>query len=69
LAFGLPAPLEEWIFGDEDMAAARALSVKDIALSDITIYRHVEGRDELYRLVYDAEAMREVLAGTRRPGR
>lgn len=68
LAFGLPPPLEEWIFGDEDVAAARALNVKDVALSDITIYRYVNGRDELYRLVYDAEAMREVLASTRRRG-
>jgi hypothetical protein len=69
LAFGLPPRLEEWIFGDEELAAARALNVKDVALSDITIYRHVNGRDELYRLVYDAEAMREVLASRRRRGR
>jgi hypothetical protein len=68
LAFGLPPPLEEWIFGDEELATARALNVKDVALSDITIYRHVDGRDEIFRLAYDAEAMREVLASTRRRG-
>lgn len=68
LAFGLPPPLGEWIFGDEQLSAARALNVKAVALSDITIYRHVNGRDELYRLVYDAEAMLEVLASTRRRG-
>jgi hypothetical protein len=59
LAFGLPHALEEWIFADEQKATRRALAVKGSLLSDITIYRHDGERDELYRLVYDATAVRE----------
>lgn len=58
LSFGLPRLLGDWIFGDEAQAVSRAWDVKRDYFSSITIYRHVAGRDYLYRLIYNAEATR-----------
>lgn len=56
LSFGLPQTLGDWIFGDDERALGRALNVKEKYLSDITIYRFVNGKDQLIRLIYDANA-------------
>lgn len=56
LSFGLPQTLGYWIFGDEERALRRAWNVKENYLSDITIYRFVGGKDQLIRLIYDANA-------------
>jgi len=59
LSFGLPQPLADWILADEGRIRRRAWDVKQKFLSDITIYHHVDQRDNLYRLVYDATATRD----------
>lgn len=52
LSFALPAPVAAWIFDQDADSRARAIDFKRQFLSTITIYRHVEGRDRLYRLRY-----------------
>lgn len=59
LSFGLPQTLGDWIFGDEERALGRARNVKEKFLSDITIYRFVDGKDQLIRLIYDANATKK----------
>lgn len=59
LSFGLPKTLGDWIFGDEERALRRAWNVKEKFLSDITIYRFVEGTDQLIRLIYDAKLTKD----------
>jgi len=66
LSFGLPQALAEWVFGDPSKSIRRALNIKKQYLSDITIYRHVDGRDQLFRLRYDAERANDNLRATRR---
>jgi len=53
LTFRLPDRIAEWIFARPDLSRRRALQIKETYLSDITVYRHVEGEDYLYRLEYD----------------
>ena len=59
LSFGLPQTLGDWIFGDEERALRRAWNVKERFLSDITIYRFDGEKDQLIRLIYDANATKE----------
>lgn len=59
LSFGLPQSLGDWIFGDDERATHRALNAKERFLSDITIYRFVDGKDQLIRLLYDARATKD----------
>jgi hypothetical protein len=66
LSFGLPQALADWVFGDTSKSVRRALSAKELFLSDVTIYRHIEGRDFLYRLTYDAEATQRSIGQSRR---
>ena len=55
LTFALPAPVAAWIFDRDADARRRAVEFKRQFLSTITIYRHVEGRDRLYRLEYSPD--------------
>lgn len=55
LSFGLPEALAKWIFADQQDVIRRALDTKARLFSEITIYRYVNGRHQLYQLVYDAE--------------
>lgn len=60
LSFRLPTLLAEWVFEAESGdTPERALQVKSKYFSEITIYRHVNGEDHLFRLVYDAEQARQ----------
>jgi len=54
LTFRLPDKLADWIFTKPDFARQRALTIKQSYFSNITIYRHIEGEDYLYRLEYDS---------------
>lgn len=58
LSFGLPGSLAKWIFQDNNRVLERALNIKQQYFSDITIYRHVDKRDTLFRLIYNADATR-----------
>jgi hypothetical protein len=55
LSFGLPETLAKWIFADQQAVIRRALDTKATLFSEITVYRYVHGRHQLYQLVYDAE--------------
>ncbi len=55
LSFGLPETLAKWVFADQQEVIRRALDTKTRIFSEITIYRYVDGRHQLYQLVYDAE--------------
>ena len=61
LSFGLPQALADWIFDDSTTSRVSAQQAKQQFFSDITIYRHVDDKDFLYRLRYDAEATRKLL--------
>jgi len=54
LSFGLPETLAKWIFAEQQEVIRRALDTKARIFSDITIYRYVNGRHQLYQLEYDA---------------
>ena len=60
LQFRLPETLSRWIFTDSKRTRRRALTAKQAYFSDITIYRHIEGRDLLYRLEYDPERTSQI---------
>jgi hypothetical protein len=57
LTFRLPDRIADWIFTRPDLSRQRALQVKETYFSDITVYRHVEGEDYLYRLEYDRHSL------------
>lgn len=59
LTFRLPDKLADWIFTGSDFARQRALRIKQSYFSNITIYRHIEGEDYLYRLEYDSGELAE----------
>lgn len=52
LSFTLPEPVADWIFDEGADARRRAMAFKQGPLSTITIYRHVGGRDQLFRLQF-----------------
>lgn len=58
LSFRLPEILSRWIFGVSDNIRRRAFQIKEEYFSTITIYRHIEGRDCLFRLEFDLEKTR-----------
>lgn len=61
LSFKLPEILKRWVFDTSENIRQRALQVKQEALSAITIYRFVQGRDQLFRLEFDiAETLRRI---------
>lgn len=66
LTFALPAAVAEWIFDPDAEPRSRAVQFKRQFLSTITIYRHVEGRDRLYRLQYSPDQAAEHLRWARR---
>lgn len=59
LTFRLPDKLADWIFIRPGFARQRALRIKQSYFSNITIYRHTEGEDYLYRLEYDSGELAE----------
>lgn len=59
LTFRLPERIADWIFTKPDLSRRRALQVKETYFSDITVYRHIEGEDYLYRLEYDRSILAE----------
>lgn len=59
LTFRLPDKLADWIFTRSDLSRQRALQVKQNYFSNITIYRHIQGEDYLYRLEYDRQDLAE----------
>lgn len=58
LSFRLPEILSHWVFGASKGVNNRALQAKQDYLSNITIYRHIEGQDFLVRLEFDLESTR-----------
>lgn len=54
LTFTVPKMLGDWIFKSNN-SICRALDAKEKFLSNITIYRSSEDKDELYRLIYSSE--------------
>ncbi len=54
LTFTLPKILGDWIFKSNN-PISKAINAKEKYLSNITIYRSSEDKDELYRLIYSAE--------------
>lgn len=58
LSFRLPQTLSEWIFSKDNVRRA-AMNVKNTFFSNITIYRHVDGRDQLFRLRFNPQEIRE----------
>jgi hypothetical protein len=52
LVFGLPEALEQLVLQDENRGLRLAPGVKRQFLSEITVYRRVDERDVVYRLVY-----------------
>jgi hypothetical protein len=59
ITFRLPDRLADWIFARPDLSRRRALQIKETYFSDITVYRHVEGEDYLYRLEYNRRSLTE----------
>lgn len=59
LSFGLPQTIGDWIFGDDEEVLSRARDVKEKIFSDITIYRFIDGKDQLIRLKYDTQDTKE----------
>lgn len=59
LDFGLPAAVGDWVFDSDRSAPRRALLAKEDFFSDLTIYRHSEKRDEVFRLLYDPRDVRK----------
>jgi len=55
LSFRLPEMLSKWVFDVHEKRKKRAKQVKQSYLSNITIYRHVDERDYLFRLKFDLE--------------
>jgi hypothetical protein len=58
LVFGLPEALEELVFQDDNRGLRLAPGVKQQFLSEITVYRRVDERDVVYRLVYTPQTRR-----------
>ena len=61
LSFKLPEILKSWVFETSEDARKRAFQAKQEFLSVITIYRLVEGKDQLFRLEFDAESTRRYI--------
>lgn len=58
LSFRLPRTLSDWIFSTDNVRRA-AMDVKNTFFSNITIYRHVDGRDQLFRLRFNPSDIHE----------
>lgn len=56
LRFALPQRLAEWIFERAEQATAQAAHAKRRYLSRISVYRHEDGRDEIFSLTYQPGA-------------
>jgi hypothetical protein len=69
LRFSLPDELAEWIFERAEEAAEQAARAKRRYLSRISVYRHVDGRDELFSLTYQPGATRRTGTRLRSSGR
>jgi len=65
LSFKLPEILKSWVFETSEDARKRAFQAKQKFLSVMTIYRLVEGKDQLFRLEFDAESTRRYTDETR----
>ena len=63
LSFRLPEMLSKWIFDIHEKRKERAIHVKQEYLSNITIYRHVDGKDYLFRLKFDLESTQKHASG------
>lgn len=63
LSFRLPEMLSKWIFDIHKKRKERAIHVKKKYLSNITIYRHVDGKDCLFRLKFDLESTQKHASG------
>lgn len=61
LSFRLPEVLAKYIFGTQSEIQERAYKTKERIFSDITIYRHDDGDDHLFRLEYDPEETRRMV--------
>jgi hypothetical protein len=51
LSFRIPKVLGDWIFSTQNVRRA-AMDIKQAFFSEITIYRHEGGRDQLTRLIF-----------------
>ena len=60
LSFGLPRILREYILFDENRGIRLAPGLKQKFFSEITVYRRVDDRDLLYRLVYEPQSIRRL---------
>jgi len=56
LRFALPERLADWIFERAEQAATQAAQAKRRSLSRISVYRHEDGRDEIFSLTYQPRA-------------
>jgi len=66
LSFRLPKKLSKWVFDvhkERKKRVKRAKQVKQKYLSNITIYRHVDGKDYLFRLKFDLESTQKHASG------
>ena len=63
LSFGLPRILREYLLFDETRGIRLAPGLKRRFFSDITVYRRIAGRDVLYRLTYEPQALRRLPGG------
>lgn len=55
LRFALPAALADWIFARAERAESLAARAKRQYLSRISVYRHEDGRDEVFTLTYQPQ--------------
>jgi hypothetical protein len=53
LTFRLPEMFSRWVFGTFKGIQKRAWQTKEACFFDITIYRHLDERDYLFRLEFD----------------
>jgi hypothetical protein len=53
LTFKLPSSISDWVFDIPNKAGNRAINIKQSHFSNITIYRHIDGKDYIFRLEFD----------------
>lgn len=61
LSFRLPEILAKYIFSVQTQVQERAYVAKESFFSDITIYLHINGSDNIFRLEYDAQETRRMV--------
>lgn len=61
LSFRLPDILAEYIFNVQTQVQERAYVAKESFFSEISIYRHIDGSDHLFRLEYDANETKRMV--------